>query len=213
VVASITVAVEGESDEAVIRAIAAVVGLQIAAVHGKRGKDHLNKQLRAYNHAAAVSPWLVVRDLDADAPCPGELLAALLPAPSRGMTCRIAVRAVESWLLADRGSIATFLGVAETLIPADVDAIPDPKGFVVDLARRSRHRHIRSGIAPDAGAPNRVGREYNGMIIEYVLRHWRPLQAQLCSRSLQRCVARLQAVAAAHTPTAPRGRSRTRRRP
>src|ERR1035441_9429449 len=73
-------------------------------------------------------------------PCVPEVLPRWLPAPSRLMRLRVAVRELESWLLADSERIAKFLGVAVAEIPADPDSVPDPKRLMVQLARSSRRR-------------------------------------------------------------------------
>jgi len=63
-------AVEGPTDEAVLRRIASHVGLHIGAVHGKNGKQHLRQQIPGYNKAARIVPWVVLVDLDHEANAP-----------------------------------------------------------------------------------------------------------------------------------------------
>lgn len=98
---NLIVAVEGSTDAPVVRKVAALAGLELASPPiVKRGKGTLDKALRGYNAAATGSPWFVLRDLDHDAPCPGGLVADLLPDPKPLMCLRIAVRAIEARLLA-----------------------------------------------------------------------------------------------------------------
>lgn len=186
----ITAAVEGDPDEAVARRLAAEANLEVVAVHGKKGKGYLDQKIRAFNAAAQRAPWLVMRDLDRDAPCPPELVQRLLPAPARQMVYRVVVHTVESWLFADRDALRRFLGVPLTLIPDRPDDVLDPKSTMIQLARRSRY----ADMAPPAAAPNRVGPAYNARLIEFVINHWRPRMAARNSESLRRCLAKLDAL-------------------
>src|SRR5579864_1139042 len=99
---AITGAVEGLLDDATLRTLANFVGLQVEDVFIRRGKDDLNVNLPVYNSAAANLDFVVLRDLDTDAPCAPELIRTLLPTPSPRMKLRVAVHEVEAWLLADR---------------------------------------------------------------------------------------------------------------
>ena len=128
---------KGVTDEAVVRRLLAYAGLACGIVYGKSGKGALLERLPNYNQAARFAPWLVVVDLDQDAECAPPFVRSLLPDPAGNMHFRVAVRAVESWLLADAGRLAAFLGVPVARIPADPDAQPDPKRTLVDLAERN----------------------------------------------------------------------------
>jgi len=113
------------------------------------------------------------------------------------MYFRVAVRAVESWLLADAERLATFLGVPATSIPPDPDAESDPKRTLIGLAQRSRRSAIREDIVPRRGSGSRVGPGYAGRLIEFVLTaedRWRPSAAVQRSDSLRRCVEALRAL-------------------
>lgn len=73
--ALVYLAVEGDVDEAVLRRVLDQAGATPIAVYGKFGKDHLTNKLPAYNAAARYWPWVVVRDLNSDAPCASALVA------------------------------------------------------------------------------------------------------------------------------------------
>lgn len=64
------------------------------------------------------------------------------------MGFRIAVRAAEAWILADRGRVAEWLGVPAARVPHDPDSLDDPKPTLVDLARRSRRSRMRRDLVP-----------------------------------------------------------------
>lgn len=188
----VTVAVEGDTDLPIVRKVLGHVGLNVGTAIDLGGKDALDLQLRAYLRAAAHSPWFILRDLDLDAQCAPELLASLA-VPSDSTACvRIAVRAMEAWLLADAESISSFLGVRLALIPTDPDFEADPKGTIVALASRSRRPRIKRGMLPAPGSHRRVGPDFEARLIEFGESHWRPAVAARASPSLKRCLEALR---------------------
>lgn len=189
----VTVATEGTVDTAVVGRILGELGLQLGPVHGGKGKNSLDKNLRGYNNAARFAPWLVLRDLDHDAHCPPDLLPSLLPSPATMMRFRIAVRSVEAWLLADSPRIQSFLRIPEGRVPSDPDALTDAKQTVVNLARISMNREIREDLVPGRGTTGRVGPAYTARLVEFAARHWRPKMAARRSPSLRRCIESLTA--------------------
>lgn len=191
---SVTVATEGLIDSVVIRRICQEVDVDILAVYGERGKDALDGALSGYNAAARYGTWFVLRDLDADAECAPSLRRLLIKAPTRGMSIRIAVRAVESWLIADRQSFARYFSVPASRITLDPESLDRPKDYLVNLARRSRSRAIRDDVVPRAGSKARVGPGYAGRVIEFVATAWSPAEARVQSDSLNRCLERLSQV-------------------
>ena len=73
-----------------------------------------------------------------------------LPYPKHpNLLFRVAVKEVEAWLLAHRAAFATFLGISDKFIPQEqVDTIPDPKQFLINLAAKSKKRKVRDAIVP-----------------------------------------------------------------
>jgi hypothetical protein len=148
--------------------------------------DKLLSQLPHYNQAARLSPWIVLVDLDRAAACAPAARSVWLAAPAPFMCFRIAVRAVESWLLADRESLSAFLRVAESHIPPNPEALDDPKEALVNVARRSRRRDIRNDMAPRPGSGLSIGPAYTSRLIEYAQSGWRPAIAAQNADSLLR---------------------------
>jgi hypothetical protein len=99
--AYISGAVEGPSDEIVLRRIVTDRGAHVHRVQIQNGKTNLRRALPGYNGAAQGDPWLVFVDLDHDFACAAALVTEWLPAPSVYMRFRVVVRQIESWLLAD----------------------------------------------------------------------------------------------------------------
>src|SRR5262249_40140468 len=147
------------------------------------------------NRAARRTCWLVLVDLDQDATCAPEALRTWMPSPAPGMCLRIAVRAVESWILADHERLASFLAVSRGLIPRDPDRLGAPKRQLVDLARQSRSGDIREDLVPRPGSGRAVGAAYASRLIEFVGKSWRPRTAAQRSDSLRRCLQGIRVLA------------------
>ena len=161
----------------------------MARAHGRRGKQWLRQQIGGYRNASAHAAWFVLVDLDRDE-CPPRLRRDWGAASDeRGMCFRVAVRAVESWLLADRDGLARFLGVASAELPDRPDAIPDPKRALVDAARRTRRGGVRNAIVPRPGA--RQGPLYTAALGRFADERWDPAAAAGRSPSLASCRRRL----------------------
>jgi hypothetical protein len=190
----VTIAVEGDSDALVAQRVLECSGLALGPVHVQGGKTELDRKLRSYNWAARRIWWLVLRDLDHDATCAPALVQKLLPDPAPQMCLRIAIRAAEAWLLADRERMSKFLGVTLARIPSDPEKLDNPKRLVVDLARRSRLRAIREDMVPAVGTSASVGPGYTARIIEFAAKFWRPAVAAQNSESLSRCLERLRSI-------------------
>jgi hypothetical protein len=152
------------------------------------GFGWIKKRINGFNHAAKGMPYLILTDLDVNE-CPPVLIRGWLNGPLHpNLAFRVAVRTVESWLLGSRESFAAFLGVQENRIPLNVDEIPKPKEFVVNLARRSRKRDIRADLVPEEGSTAKVGRNYNGRLMCFVESSWDPSVAGARSPSLRRAI-------------------------
>lgn len=184
----VTVAVEGPTDRAAVERLFLEMGIQRGAIHICEGKGKIDKRLSAYNRAAQHSAWLVLRDLDQDAPCAPELVTRLLPSPAPSMRFRIVVRSIESWFLSDAEAMASFLGVSLQALPQVPDHLPNPRAEILALARRARRRDIRKDLLPATGTAAVIGPGYTARMIEFAIRHWRPTVAAERSPSLARCM-------------------------
>ena len=167
--------VEGVLDEAVVRKMLVISSLKAASFY-LESLPAFRTKLRAFNQAARHRSWFALCDLDQDECAPARV-RDFLPDPASGMCFRIAERAVEAWLLADRASIARFLSVSGDLVNPDPERLPAPKSHVVSLARRSRSRAVREGLVPAEGDSRKVGPEYTLLMSEYARERWNPLRA------------------------------------
>lgn len=193
-------AVEGDLDKAVLQRLIEDAGAVVGPIHGGKGKQHLLSRLNGYNAAAAHDPWLVMVDLNGEADCAPQARDKWLPAgPSQHMCFRIAVKAVEAWLMGDQERLANFLGVARKNFPAQPESIANPKALMVQLAARSRSRDMRADMCPRPESGRAVGPAYTSRLVEYAtdgMSGWRPSVAAESSPSLAgalKCLSRLLA--------------------
>ena len=192
----ISAAVEGDTDAVVVRRLIGFVGADVGPVYVLAGKPNLRKRVAGFNHAAHHDPWLILVDLDQDAPCAPPLCTEWIPYPAPQLCLRVAVHAMEAWLMADAAPLGAFLGIAPTRLPADPDAEPHPKRALVNAARRSRRPAIVKDMVPREGSGRAVGPAYASRIIEFADNHWRPEVGAEHSDSLRRAIACLRRLAA-----------------
>jgi hypothetical protein len=159
------------------------LGVNLGLIYGRRGKHYLDSKIVGYNRAARFSPWLVLRDMDHDVICPVSLRVRLLAAPEPHMCFRIAVRSVETWLLADSRTLAAFFRISASLVPRDPEFLDDPKGVLVNLARRSTRSAIHEEVVPRRGSSRSEGPAYVARMTEFVNQRWQP---ELASRDAER---------------------------
>lgn len=189
-------AVEGLLDEVVLRRVMADAGIEVLAVHGHSGKPHLRKCIDGYNRAAQFGNWIVVADLD-DEPCAPIMARQWLPKRGQGMCLRIAVRAIESWLLADRKALAAYLEVPVAAISRQPDNEPRPKHDMVALGGRSRNRDISVGMVPEQRSGRCVGKRYTAILARFAghaAGGWEPRRAARNSDSLCRALRAIKAL-------------------
>ena len=192
--AYISGAVEGISDEAVLRRLVAGRGANVHRVQAHYGKSNLRRAPPGYNAAATGDPWLVFVDLDRDFECAALLVADWLPVPSRHMRFRVVVRQIESWLLADADRFASFFGVRGSLLPERPDDLDDAKATLLSLIGESRRKAIRQDMMPRPRSGRPVGVAYSSRLMEFAYdlrRGWRPDVAARRSPSLSKCLTRL----------------------
>jgi len=186
----INLAVEDDLSEAVLKAILNQSHLPflVGQCLKKNGNGYIKKILPGLNHAAKVLPYLVLTDLDNNN-CPLSLIEKWLPQPKHpNLIFRVAVIEVEAWLLAHRDAFAQFLGISVDLIPYDVDAIPDPKQFLIELTKKSKKRDLKAAILPFKNSTAKVGKDYNSPLIQFVDQYWQAELAKPHSQSLRRAI-------------------------
>lgn len=193
----ITLGVEDALSEAVAaRLVEQYAGeARIARTIGLRGNQDLRRRLPSLNAIAFFEgPALVLTDLDRPETCPAELVSdwtrTITTAPN--LLVRVAVLEIEAWLIADRANLARWLGIAESVVPRAPEEVDDPKGVLVQLARRSRNRTLRDRLVQDRGNGLFLpGPNYNIEMRDFVNNHWNPEAARLTAPSLSRAIRRV----------------------
>ena len=188
----ISAAIEGTVDEIVVRRLLENAGdFDLSGVYGRKGKDWIRQKINDYNKAAQFFNWFVLVDLDLEYDCAPQLISKWLPQPAPFMLFRVAVRSVESWLLADREHIARFLGVREKDVPANPESLYHPKESMIHLVRKSKRSEIRQDMLPRDGSGLKIGPAYSSRLVEFInhqSRGWRLDIAAKNSDSLNRCL-------------------------
>jgi hypothetical protein len=189
----VTIATEDSLSEAMLEHLLQQSGrFEIASKLREGGFGYLKRIAPGLNRAAAGHPYIILTDLDTWG-CPVELQDDFLEAPRHhNLLFRVAVREVESWLLADQSLTQKLLGLRAGLSPRHPDTLADPKRHLVNLARQSR-RNVRDDLVPKRGSSATQGRNYNAVLIQYVQEVWSLKQAAKNSPSLARTIDRLAA--------------------
>lgn len=129
-------------------------------------------------------------------PCAMKVLRKHLPdGKEPAFVLRLAVRMLESWLLADVERMAAFLGAPASKLPVNPDLLDHPKRELVNLARRYASKALKDDLVPEPGHTGIAGKGYRPRIEEFILRHWRPKVAARNSESLRRAMVALDTLA------------------
>lgn len=161
----------------------------------KDGSGYLQSKMSNWKALAKIKPVLLITDLDQVA-CPSKMREAWLgttPTPS-DLLLRIAVREVESWVLADHDAMRQLMGPKGKL-PTHPDELPDPKSHLLQLAKQAS-REVRQDLVKEKGALASQGIGYNTRLGSMVASCWSPERAASRSPSLARTRLRLRELAA-----------------
>ena len=166
-----------------------------AQILNKRGRTHFWPNIARYNAAAShLGVVFALADLEEDRCAPLLLKRHLSKKPHANFVCRVAIRALESWLLADRNQFGEFLKAPFAKLPAKPDALVHPKKTVVELARRHSPEFLKRDLVPGEGTAGITGRYYHARMVEFVVKHWNPRDARSNSSSLDRAMRALETV-------------------
>lgn len=155
------------------------------------GFGYIKSKINGFNQACKSIPFLVLTDLDNNS-CPLQLRNDWFSsAPHPNMIFRIAIKEVESWLLADIEGFSKYTGVSHANFPQNPEFENDPKQVLINIAKRSRKRAVRGDIVP-INENAKIGPNYNGRLMEFVFNHWNIERAMSRSESLRRAYRRLE---------------------
>lgn len=188
---------EGFLEEPVADRLLEYCGHDKGIVFGRRGFGYILTKAHEFEPMTRSGCGvLVLTDFrDSGTACPPLALHKYLlkhrPKSSPDFLFRFAEAELESWLLADREAIASFLKIALKAVPAEPDKESVPKRTVINLARRSRRTDIKNALVPPENFGGMVGPDYVPTMTDFVRNHWRPDEAAKNSPSLNRCINRL----------------------
>lgn len=138
---------------------------------------------------AIRTPVLLLTDLDQLA-CPLVLKANWLKkthAPAT-LVFRVAVRQIESWLLADHVAMNRLFKKQISKLPRSPDVLVNPKQTLLQLAKLAP-KAIRDDLLVSRGAIASQGLGYNHRLTRFVRELWDPSRAASLSPSLHRALA------------------------
>lgn len=158
---------------------------------GKRGKGYIKKRINEFNNLNNDMPFFILVDLDLDSCAPELTRQWLKRACRRNLVFRVAVREVETWLLADTHGFSNYLNMDHVYVSKEVnhpDELLDPKSKLLSLVERSRKRKIIEDIVKREGTSLKQGPGYNARLSDYILNVWNMKRARDNSNSLDRAI-------------------------
>jgi hypothetical protein len=190
----IALATEDELSEQVGIRLANEAGLEIGLPLRKNGNGYLRKRIPSFCEMAKRQPVLLITDLDRG-PCAPTLVADWLNGRTRpeALLFRVAVREIESWLLADHQAMRALFGQKAGKLPDAPDDLPDPKQTLLGLAQRAK-REVRDDLVASDGTVASQGLGYNARLRQIVREAWEPARAANRSPSLLKTRAHLLAL-------------------
>jgi len=156
------------------------------------GNSYIKKNIKGFNAASKGSAYFVLTDLDNHICAPALIQEWLNVPKNNNLILRVAIREVESWILADIEGFSTFTGISTANFPENPDEISDPKAELLKIIKKSRFRSIKEDILPKNNYA-KIGPNYNGRLGEFVYKHWNSTRAAGRSASLARTVKALTA--------------------
>ena len=95
---------------------------------------------------------------------------------------RIAVKEIESWILADRNNFARFTGISINNFSNNPDNLSDPKEHLLNILRNKGTKKWHKDMLPGKNAY--IGPLYNEKLINFINNKWSPEKAARLSPSL-----------------------------
>lgn len=194
----IAVATEDELSEAIALRLISEVQQPHEVTHKLRrgGFGYLRSKMDSWCQMAEHQVMMVLTDLDR-ANCLVEfrdqwVADRQLP---ESLVFRIAVREVESWVLADHEALRELVG-KKGVLPPQPDVLPDPKQALLGLGKIAP-KSVRDDLIKTIDGQLRQGLGYNARLTHWINTVWCPQRAAERSPSLARARIRIQEAAEA----------------
>lgn len=162
-------------------------GINVSVRMRRNGKEYLHEKFPDLLNLAQNIPVILLVDQDT-IECPATLISSWKKSkhiPDK-MLFRVAVREIETWLLADRKGFANFSRAPLSKIPENPESLLDPKNTLINLIRRYSFKEVKADILPNAKSTAKQGLRYNERLISFVHDSWSPERASKNSDSLNR---------------------------
>ncbi|MBN1943796.1 MAG: hypothetical protein JW849_10935 [Phycisphaerae bacterium] len=131
-------------------------------------------------------------DLDKE-PCAGALIRQWFKIPDKQpislpkeLIFRVAIREIESWIIADHNAWARFIGIPASNFSVTPDELRDPKLHLLNVIKRKGRKKFHKDMLPRGTAS--IGPLYNEKMCEFIQNKWNPERAQKNSPSLKRAI-------------------------
>ena len=163
-----------------------------------RGCGPIFKRLDEYNETSKKSgePVIVFIDLDSTL-CAPRLLDNLQKShpikdrqPPNKFQIRIAVREVESWLLADKEGLETYFGISQKAIHPSPERLRDPKQELLNLIKGKAKAKFKRAMLPKGKGT--IGTGYNDYLVDFINTVWDSTRACANADSLVRAIKRIK---------------------
>lgn len=188
----VQLAVEDEISEAVVRKLLSEYYINDIPALGKRGNGYLRSNMESWRQMAKHNLMIILTDLDTKESSQklkdDWLKDGRLDHPN--LLLLVAVREIESWLLADHEALEKLLQ-RQHRFPEEPDGLCDPKQTLLNLAERSP-REIKKKLVPQRGSVASQGIEYNNTLTRWVEESWS------ADRAVERSPSLLEARRAIH---------------
>lgn len=159
----------------------------------KGGFGYIKGKMKSWCSLSKLHPVFIITDLDRGS-CPSALINDWLNgcSPTDNLIFRVAVKEIESWLLADTLAIKALVG-PNAKLPQNIDELSDPKLYLLQLAKKAS-RQVRNDLVQTEGSVSSQGLGYNKRLAKMVNEHWCPHRASTKSDSLARAINRLNLI-------------------
>jgi hypothetical protein len=163
--------------------------IDIVNVSGKCGNLYIRNNIKTFNDASQYLPYIVVTGLDIKLCAPQLIREWITFDRNENMLFRVVEKEIEAWIMSDRETFAEFMGIPDKTIPINTQAIPNPKQFILSLARTSNKKEIKK-LLPQGMALQ--GPAYDILLYRFVLQEWDAEKAQSYNKSLRKAIMRLE---------------------
>jgi hypothetical protein len=164
-----------------------------------RGSGAIKSNCEAFLRMAKGGIYsFILTDLDS-ADCACSLIRSWFSIPNKNnlilpSQCifRVAVREIESWIIADHEAWAEFIGIPAENFSTKPDELDDPKRHLLNVIRRKGRKKIHREMLPSGAA--QIGPRYNEILCDFVENAWEPERAAKNSPSLDRAIKALMII-------------------